>query len=999
MNLTSVSNATSYTVNLYDDAGVLVQTYNNFTSGSSISIPDSTKTYKAKAVAKGSGNYADSDESTEISIKTGWVSLSSLTSNKSRKVQFNSSNSGSQSSTFALNSKTNFSYSIPSGSLDPTIPIEIWELSDTSTAGSVLSSSNSYIVSTAIAWQRADGVSPTLNHPIRVTISDPNIKVGSKVYTVIGGTVTDLTSLASTSVSNGSVSFDIYEDPGIYITKATQTITFNQPADITYGATPSALSATASSGLTVSFTSNTTSVCTVSGTTITVVTAGTCTIAADQTGDSSYEVAPQVIKSFTINRATPTFSWSGVSVKTSDAPFTLTAPTTSVSGSFTYSSATTSVATISSSTVTIVGAGTSVITATFTPSNTTNYVSGSTTTMTLTVNASDALAPNFSTPNSTTDGFTVNVTNYDSNYTFTPTVSIGTVTAGSATGSTLPLTIAGLSAGATATVTVTTSRSGYSNGSATVNGSALAAPSISPSTQNLNATVGTAITATTTFTASNFSGTPTYALSGGTLPTGLSFDSTTGVISGNPSSTLTSTTFTVTATSGAQSATASITIVVSAAGSLTPLFSSPSSTTDGYTVNVTNYDSNYTFTPSVNRGTVTVGTASGSNLPLTVTGLSAGTSATITVATSRMGYSNGSGTVTGNSKSNANPNPDPTPDPEPTPVPTPKPTPTPTPTPEPTPVPIPQPAPVVESPRPIEVPIPFVDTLVTLPPINIVDPLNTLIPAKNDAGEVFSTSSITVTGKNSELITATAITLPVVDSKNSVPNFGIKIEGNNWSISITAEVTQNTKMTGDGLAKIEIQQNGNISAFGTGFKPFSQVDLYVHSTPILLGSVKTDSNGDYKIILPIPLQLQIGDHIFQTIGQTNDGLNRVANVPISLVPAQSKLATRNFNVYYAMSSSTLDAKARSAISGAFKLIKSKLNSNSSVTVQISGWVQPTKKSPNEMKLSRNRALAVKTYFQKLGLKAKYVVMASGRDRIDSAKSRRASVSIAWTNGK
>jgi hypothetical protein len=48
---------------------------------------------------------------------------------------------------------------------------------------------------------------------------------------------------------------------------------------------------------------------------------------------------------------------------TTDAPFTLTAPTSPSSGAFTYMSSNTTVATISGSTVTIVGAGTSIITA------------------------------------------------------------------------------------------------------------------------------------------------------------------------------------------------------------------------------------------------------------------------------------------------------------------------------------------------------------------------------------------------------------------------------------------------------------------------------------------------------------------------------------------------------------------------------------------------------------------------------------------------------------
>ncbi|MBI5936813.1 MAG: hypothetical protein HY850_03100 [Betaproteobacteria bacterium] len=86
--------------------------------------------------------------------------------------------------------------------------------------------------------------------------------------------------------------------------KANQTITFNNPGAQTFGTNPT-LSASASSGLTVAFSSATTGVCTVSGTTLTFVTAGTCTINADQAGNGTYFAAPQVPQSFTVNAVVP----------------------------------------------------------------------------------------------------------------------------------------------------------------------------------------------------------------------------------------------------------------------------------------------------------------------------------------------------------------------------------------------------------------------------------------------------------------------------------------------------------------------------------------------------------------------------------------------------------------------------------------------------------------------------------------------------------------------
>ncbi len=80
-----------------------------------------------------------------------------------------------------------------------------------------------------------------------------------------------------------------------------QTITFGPLANQTYGAASFTVSATASSGLPVSFASTTPGVCTVAGSTVTLVAAGTCTITASQPGDSIYLPAPLVSQSFSVN--------------------------------------------------------------------------------------------------------------------------------------------------------------------------------------------------------------------------------------------------------------------------------------------------------------------------------------------------------------------------------------------------------------------------------------------------------------------------------------------------------------------------------------------------------------------------------------------------------------------------------------------------------------------------------------------------------------------------
>lgn len=91
------------------------------------------------------------------------------------------------------------------------------------------------------------------------------------------------------------------------VTKNDQTISFTStvPSSATVGGTY-AVSATATSGLTVAFTTATPSVCTVSGSTVSFVGAGTCTINANQAGNTVYNAAPQVQQSFSVASAADT---------------------------------------------------------------------------------------------------------------------------------------------------------------------------------------------------------------------------------------------------------------------------------------------------------------------------------------------------------------------------------------------------------------------------------------------------------------------------------------------------------------------------------------------------------------------------------------------------------------------------------------------------------------------------------------------------------------------
>lgn len=114
----------------------------------------------------------------------------------------------------------------------------------------------------------------------------------------------------------------------------------------------------------------------VSGNTITMVGAGTVTITAIQASTPNYTIA-LTSTSFVISRGGPTITWTIPSVILGTTPFTVPLPTSNSTGAFTYSTTSlynASVASLSGSTITVVGVGTSLIRAT--QLETTNYVSG-----------------------------------------------------------------------------------------------------------------------------------------------------------------------------------------------------------------------------------------------------------------------------------------------------------------------------------------------------------------------------------------------------------------------------------------------------------------------------------------------------------------------------------------------------------------------------------------------------------------------------------------------
>lgn len=247
----------------------------------------------------------DSGSGNEIAGHRRWIIDPRQTTMGSGAVQ--DSGSGWQRTSNAL-------YVLDTGSFQPTPastpefmpwpvegyhPIQIepdgrWSLS---AKGSVNFSSPTVTINGSSAGVTVHPVSNFYGPNTLVWDFDPDFDPGDsdRTYRVV---VSGITGASTTTYAYDVTLFDAEA-----VTKSAQTIDFPQPANRTYGAAPSTLSATASSGLNVTFASTTPDVCSTTGTrgtTLTVLAAGACTVTASQAGNASWEPAPQVQRSFTI---------------------------------------------------------------------------------------------------------------------------------------------------------------------------------------------------------------------------------------------------------------------------------------------------------------------------------------------------------------------------------------------------------------------------------------------------------------------------------------------------------------------------------------------------------------------------------------------------------------------------------------------------------------------------------------------------------------------------
>jgi hypothetical protein len=455
--------------------------------------------------------------------------------------------------------------------------------------------------------------------------------------------------------------------------------------------------------------------------------------------------------------------------------------------------------------------------------------------------------PAFGSPVPDVTSWTAQITNYDPSFTYSATATQGSVTVdGSGT-----ITVTGLSLGQSSDVTVTSSRAGYADASSTLSGAALAA-GVTP---DLSSPV--AVEFGFTFTINNYL--PglvyTFAASNGAVVTNNGQQvSVGGLADGQPSQ------ITVTATDpGVSIASADVTGAAATPSSPVPTFSASVPTADGFSFDITNYDSTGVYQVLITSGGGTVVRTGGH---VTVTGLTGGASATVLVAVQVNGRPAATDSITGT----ATPVPVVTPAATPssaassTPAPTTSPTKAPATTAPATHSPRPRPTRTTAAPTPVSAPsatstpTAATTTEATTPPVSRTAGSS---PTSADSGEAMPPAGATVGGRPVPVTSVSTGTGTTFSAGGVSVRLSALVDGHEVALSANGAVTVNA--------------DGQLSVAVDGFRPGTQAQVSSPTSTALHQLVVIDGGSRGSAHFALPTRMLPGLNTVDLTGLSNSG--------------------------------------------------------------------------------------------------------------------------------
>jgi hypothetical protein len=123
----------------------------------------------------------------------------------------------------------------------------------------------------------------------------------------------------------------------------------------------------------------------------------------------------------------------------------------------------------------------------------------------------------------------------------------------------------------------------------------------------------------------------------------------------------------------------------------------------------------------------------------------------------------------------------------------------------------------------------------------------------------------------------------VINDDNSAT---IELPGQ-FVVRVIPTLPEDSVVLSDGSTGLRVYRNRTISIQGEGFAKESEVEVWMNSTPIKLGTAMTDTNGAFSESFTTPLGIELGEHTLTLSGNLPDGTLSKTSIGLIVVDAEN----------------------------------------------------------------------------------------------------------------
>jgi hypothetical protein len=204
----------------------------------------------------------------------------------------------------------------------------------------------------------------------------------------------------------------------------------------------------------------------------------------------------------------------------------------------------------------------------------------------------------------------------------------------------------------------------------------------------------------------------------------------------------------------------------------------------------------------------------------------------------------------------------------------------------------------------------------------------------------------------------------------SVVNGAIRLAWDSYQVNITPTLAPGSLsgIASDGVLEYVVGDGTTATVSGSGLLPMSTVQVYILSTPTLLGTFTTDAEGKFTGSLVLPSTMASGKHYLQVNGYSKQSTIASGSVAVRVQRIVEGKASSQ-PITFRVNSSRLSTKNKDLIKKLVQDIRSVSGFVQKSKIIVNGSASPEGIARLNSRLAKARANAVVAYLKELGISA------------------------------